>query len=92
MMTELKFRADAFEQVFDPQRLRNQRAIRFVLSWPAVGSQQWPCLYCPFIARGATEVALHVAMDAHARYVNAHADRATDPHFEDVRIDGLLSA
>lgn len=74
------------------QATRNRRAMRFALCGPLARAAAWPCHYCSFVARGATDAGIQAAMDAHARYVNAHGDRATDPHFEDVRMDALLSA
>jgi hypothetical protein len=40
------------------------------------------------LAIGEAHVA--AAMDAHAAYVNATKDRATDPHFADARLEALV--
>lgn len=83
---------DGMEAAEQRQAFRNQRAMRFALRGPLARPAAWACLCCSFVARGATDAGIQAAMDAHARYVNAHGDRATDPHFEDVRMDALLSA
>ena len=51
-----------------------------------------PCLCCDFVANAASEAAVQHGMDAHARYLNAHADRATDPHFEEQRLNAAIDA
>lgn len=50
------------------------------------------CLHCDYVAAGASDAAAWGAMDAHARYVNVHADRTTDDHFEIIRLDTLIEA
>lgn len=60
------------------------------LSAPVRG--YWSCGVCDFKAIAMSEQAVGEAMDAHARYVNTQLDRATDPHFADVRLDRLIQA
>lgn len=74
------------------QRQRNARAMRIALTGPVERSIEWHCDYCGFVARASTERALRAAFDAHWRYLNVHADRATDNHFEGWRLDALLDA
>lgn len=52
----------------------------------------WPCYGCERVFAAASEEALKHALDAHSRYINAHADRATDPHFDEMRLDALLAS
>lgn len=57
---------------------------------PAPFRIEWGCLCCPFRASAVSEHALVDALDAHTAYVNTHADRATDPHFAEVRMEALI--
>ena len=50
------------------------------------------CHLCAYPAVGRSEGAVLGAMDAHARYINAHADRTSDPHFADLRLEALIRA
>lgn len=70
---------------------RVERVIGFGLraDKPRLGLE-WSCLCCSFVARAASEVGLPGALRAHAEYVNTHADPATDPHFEAVRMNELI--
>jgi hypothetical protein len=52
----------------------------------------WRCHSCEMPFAAESEAGLLAALDAHARYVNTTADRATDPHFFDVRADALLAS
>lgn len=58
---------------------------------PPPGVVTFRCVDCDMPFAAATEAALVHAFDAHVRYVNAHGDRATDPHFEDQRLDALVA-
>jgi hypothetical protein len=57
---------------------------------PAPLLTEWRCLECPFVARGMSLQAVQGAMDAHVAYVNTQLDRATDPHFAEIRLDHLI--
>lgn len=50
-----------------------------------------PCLVCGHPLVAETPDALTAAGQDHADYVNASADRATDPHFEDIRREALIT-
>lgn len=60
-------------------------------SLPPAGTVTWRCTDCETPFAAASEAALTHAFDAHVRYVNAHGDRATDPHFADQRLDALAA-
>lgn len=70
----------------------NFPAPQFILprDFPPARLYSYACLYCDFVASAASEQAAMGAMDAHARYINAHADRETDDHFEDLRLEALI--
>lgn len=53
--------------------------------------QQTKCTCCEHPVVALTSEALHLGMRDHAEYVNATADRLTDPHFEDARMDALIT-
>lgn len=55
-----------------------------------VRRQSHPCLNCAFVVSAVTHRGLREAMEAHTDYVNATADRASDPHFEDLRLEALM--
>lgn len=55
------------------------------------GTLTWRCHDCDMPFAAATEGALVHAFEAHVRYVNAHGDRASDPHFADQRLDALVA-
>lgn len=57
----------------------------------ALEQQQTKCTCCEHPISAVTPEALARAMVDHAGYVNATADRATDPHFEDARRDALIT-
>lgn len=50
------------------------------------------CLACDHPISGMSDAAIVAAMQAHAAYVNATADRATDVHFAEQRLDALVEA
>lgn len=50
------------------------------------------CICCEHPIVAVTAEALRAAMADHAEYVNATADRSTDPHFEDERLTHLVLA
>lgn len=52
---------------------------------------EWSCHCCDFRLRAMSEGALEAALDAHAAYVNATKDPATDPHFAEIRLNALLT-
>lgn len=70
--------------------LRSRRAIDFALAGRVL-TRNWFCHYCGFVPSGATDNAVRAAIEDHWGHVNAHADIATDPHFEDARIEALLA-
>lgn len=74
----------------EPAALRVRRTIDFALEG-GVSTRAWFCHHCDFAPSGAPEGAVLAAIDAHWRYLNAHADRATDPHFDEARLDALLA-
>lgn len=49
------------------------------------------CIYCEFPMRATSGPHAYAAMQEHAEYVNLTADRATDPHFEDMRLTELMA-
>lgn len=51
---------------------------------------RYPCLECAHVVIARTERAAEAAMQDHADHVNSHADKSTDPHFEDARLDALI--
>lgn len=59
---------------------------------PAPVRTEWTCYVCSFPASGMSEDAVNGAMDAHVRYINAHADRSIDPHFAERRLEALIQA
>jgi hypothetical protein len=50
------------------------------------------CICCEHPILAASPDGLRAAMQDHAEYVNATADRAADPHFEDDRLTHLVIA
>lgn len=50
------------------------------------------CLICEMPAVGRSEAAVAAAILDHVHYVNAQADRATDPHFEAARLNALVAS
>lgn len=72
------------------EELRTRRAIDFALQG-CVATRAWFCHHCGFVPSGASDTAVMAAIDAHWQHVAKHADRATDPHFEDARLDALLT-
>jgi hypothetical protein len=59
---------------------------------PAPLHTEWSCHVCGFPASGLSERAVSDAMDEHTLYVNRQLDRATDPHFEDLRMTQLIQS
>lgn len=51
---------------------------------------EWTCHCCNHHVSAVSERGLKDAMDAHSEYVNATKDRATDAHFDEVRLNALL--
>lgn len=49
------------------------------------------CLYCRHTATALSIGALFMAMQDHVDWINRHADKANDPHFEEVRLDHLIA-
>ena len=52
---------------------------------------EWTCHCCGHHVSAMTEAGLKDAMDAHSNYVNDTADRRTDPHFLEIRMDALIT-
>lgn len=52
----------------------------------------WSCHICGHPVSGMSEAAIQGAMNDHAERVNLTVNRATDPHFELVRLDQLVQA
>lgn len=70
---------------------RNAPGGRLTLSCDcSVPPTRTTCTCCEHPVSATTPAHLQAAMEAHVAYVNATADRATDPHFEDARLDALL--
>lgn len=65
---------------------------RFLQAYQAgpVRRVTWGCHICEHPVSGTSERALKAAMDDHAEYVNATADRVVDAHFEAARLDELV--
>lgn len=59
---------------------------------PAPIYTHWSCEVCNFPARAVSERGVSAAMDAHQAFVNSQLDRATDPHFAELRMDRLIQA
>lgn len=57
----------------------------------ALEQQQTKCTSCEHAISATTPEALHLAMRDHAEYINLTADRLTDPHFEDARMNALIT-
>jgi hypothetical protein len=51
----------------------------------------WSCHCCNHPVSAWSQEAIQAAMDDHAAYINCTADRETDPHFDEVRIDRALT-
>lgn len=80
--------APAQEMSFE--QLRTLRVIEHALQG-RVCTCDWFCHHCGYTPSGVSETAVMAAIDAHWQYVGKHADRATDPHFEDARLEALLT-
>lgn len=76
-------------QAMSFEQLRARRAIDFALAGRVL-TRDWFCHHCGFVPSGATEDAVRAAIDAHWRYVGTLNTR-TDPHFEDARMEALLT-
>jgi hypothetical protein len=59
---------------------------------PLVRCLAWRCHVCEMPLSAVTEAGLLAAMDDHAAYLNATADRTVDPHFAEVRVNALLAS
>lgn len=57
---------------------------------PIIRTQVYQCEDCGWHVSAVTHEGLSAALRAHVEYVNATADKATDPHFEMLRLDALL--
>lgn len=51
----------------------------------------WGCHVCAHPVSGMSIESVQAAMDDHAERVNLTADRATDEHFAEKRLDELLA-
>lgn len=68
---------------------RARRVIDFALAGRVL-TRDWFCHHCGFIPSGATEEAVRAAIADHWRYVGT-LNTLTDPHFEDARLEALLT-
>lgn len=59
---------------------------------PLLRCQTDTCIVCEHPVSAVSPEALASAVQAHVEYVNARLCRATDDHFEHIRVDGLLQA
>lgn len=48
------------------------------------------CLYCSHVVTGLRIESVFEGMKAHVDFLNRYADKATDPHFADARLDRLI--
>ena len=52
----------------------------------------WSCHCCDYPVTAMSDAAVWAAMDEHATFINATADRHVDPHFHELRMEALLES